>query len=206
MNRNNETNNNQLVIKIVDNQEDLMKVNLVRAIVYMHEQDCPYEEEFDLNDFSATQIIGLIGKEPVLTARIRYFSDFAKLERLAVRPQYRGKGFGHQLLQFMLMIGQQKGFRKFYLHAQKRLQSFYELYGFQKIGNQFGFSDHDYVEMLGDFSVQARDRNVEDTAAFKIGDNPHVSNRPEGRWAESGPIEKSILRTVADSLKASNDF
>jgi predicted GNAT family N-acyltransferase len=191
-------NNNQLVIKIVDNTEDLLKAKLVRAIVYMHEQDCPYDEEFDLNDYTATQIVGLIGNEPVLTARIRYFADFAKLERLAVRQQYRSLGYGHQLLQFMLQLGSQKGYKKYYLHAQKQLQNFYEGYGFRTLGQPFGFSDYDYIEMVGEFS--------EAQTAFHIGDNPHVSNRPEGAWLTAGPIEKSLLRTMAKSLKASNDF
>ena len=37
----------------------------------MEEQDCPYDEEFDLNDYTSTHIIGLNGTEPILTARNR---------------------------------------------------------------------------------------------------------------------------------------
>lgn len=68
----NKNQSKKLVIKIVENEEERLKAFLIRGIVYMHEQECPYEEEFDLNDFTATQIIGLIDNEPILTARIRY--------------------------------------------------------------------------------------------------------------------------------------
>ena len=176
-----------LKIKIVDNHEEQLKANLVRAIVYMHEQNCPYEEEFDLNDFTATQIIGLLDNEPILTARIRYFGDFVKFERLAIRSQFRGMKYGHMLLQFMLDVAEQKGFSKCYLHAQKRLQSFYEGYGFEVVGNEFNFSDHDYIEMVNTFHKSA--------AVFEIGDNPHLINRPEGQWNLAGPIEQSLNRT-----------
>ena len=139
--------NQKLVIKVVESEEERLKAMLVRAIVYMHEQRCPYDEEFDLNDYSATQVVGQIDGEPVLTARIRYFDGFAKLERLAIRGEYRGRGYAHELLDFMLGLCRRKGFSHFYLHAQQRLQSFYEGYGFRVVGTDFGFSEHEYLEM-----------------------------------------------------------
>jgi len=56
----------------------------------MGEQACPYDEEFDGNDFCAMHLIGSIGDEPAGCMRIRFFADFAKLERLAVRREFRG--------------------------------------------------------------------------------------------------------------------
>ena len=177
-----------LKIKVVTSNEELMKANLVRAIVYMHEQNCPFEEEFDLNDFAATQIIGLIDNEPILTARIRYFGTFAKIERLAIRAQYRHRGYGHQLIQYMLDLIQQKGFNRCYLHAQLRLQKFYEGYGFKVLGDHFSFSDHEYCEMIFESLVSK--------SIFSLGDNPHVINRPEGYWHSSRPIENSLFRKI----------
>jgi predicted GNAT family N-acyltransferase len=124
-----------LTIKVVENNEEFNKIIIVRAIVYMHEQNCPYDEEFDLNDFTATHIIGLIDNEPILCARIRYIDESAKLERLAIRPSFRGKKYGHKLLQFLIEFCKKKGFNKIFLHAQKRLVPFYRSYGFSLIGN-----------------------------------------------------------------------
>lgn len=175
-----------LRIKVVSNHEELFKANLIRSIVYMHEQNCPYDEEFDLNDFTCTHIIGLIGSEPVLTARIRYFGKFAKFERLAIRSQFRGQGFGHQLLGFMLNLIKEKGIAQCYLHAQKRLEGFYQGYGFKVIGEKFSFSDHEYIEMVCELNSH--------TVVWEIGENPHIANRPEGSWEDEGPIENSLIR------------
>jgi predicted GNAT family N-acyltransferase len=173
-----------LYIKIVESEEERLKAMLIRAIVYMHEQQCPFNEEFDLNDHTATQIIGLVDGEPVLTARIRYFNGFAKIERLAIRSEYRGIGYGHQLLSFILNVCRQKGFSKFYLHAQARLQPFYEGYGFRAKGNEFGFSDHGYVEMV------LHEGAIYPQPSLQIGVQPMVLNRPENNLTFSGPLER----------------
>jgi predicted GNAT family N-acyltransferase len=174
----------ELKIKIVESEDERLKAMLVRAIVYMHEQQCPYNEEFDLNDHTSTQIIGMTtDDEPVLTARIRYFNGFAKIERLAIRSEYRGHGYGHRLLSFILHLCRQKGFTRFYLHAQARLQPFYEGYGFRAEGGDFAFSDHEYVEMVLD------DREHVAQPSLHIGSRPMMLNRPENSLHQIGPLE-----------------
>jgi len=69
--------------------EDMAKVFSVRSATFQAEQACPYEEEFDGNDFCATQLLAYVGDDPAACIRIRYFGDFAKLERLAIRREYR---------------------------------------------------------------------------------------------------------------------
>lgn len=178
-------NSSRLTIKIVETEEERLKAMLVRAIVYMHEQQCPFDEEFDLNDHTATQIVGLGDNgEPVLTARIRYFNGFAKMERLAIRSEFRGRGYAHQLLTFMLNVCRQKGFSRFYLHAQERLQPFYEGYGFQAVGGDFSFSDHGYVEMV------MNEASHFPQPSLQIGSQPMALNRPENNFFASGPLER----------------
>ena len=172
----------QLKIKVVENECEKMKTFLVRAIVYMHEQKCPYSEEFDLNDFTATQIIGQIDDEPILTARIRYFGDYAKFERLAVREEYRRKGYGHQLLQFMMRFARSKGYKKARLHAQVRLCPFYESYGFVPLNESFNFSEYDYQEM----ELDLKGNDIFSNKQM----NPLIVNRPENDPYRPGPLEK----------------
>ncbi len=182
---------NGLTIRVASNSEDQLKAFLIRGMVYMHEQQCPYREEFDLNDYAATQIIGLLGGEPVLTARVRYFQDFVKLERLAVRSEYRGRGFGHHLIEYLLWFCRSKGFRKVYLHAQARLQQFYEGHGFIRIGRNFRFSDYDYVEMACSIDLNA--------SSPKIGNPPDRINRPEGILELPGPLERPNLHQLIEA-------
>lgn len=172
--------------KIVRNCDERMQAYAIRAIVYIGEQRCPWEEEFDGNDDAATQIIGFADGEPFATARIRWFAGFAKLERLAIRPPYRGQGYGHELLAYMLAICAEKGFGKAYLHAQSRLEEFYCGHGFRRCGAAFVFSDHDYVEMVADIAG--------DPGAITLDDGPLILNRPEGEWARPGVLERSLQR------------
>lgn len=185
-----------LTIKIVENEDERIKAMLVRAIVYMHEQQCPFSEEFDLNDHAATQVVGLIADEPVLTARIRYFNGFAKLERLAIRSEYRGRGYAHQLLGFLLSICRQKGFSRFYLHAQVQLEGFYAGYGFSKAGTQFAFSDHGYTEMLLEEDSPAAQPSAH------IGCQPMLLNRPENNFYAAGPLEQRPGNALPQLIRA----
>jgi len=178
----------ELELKIVSSNEELQQAFAVRTLVYVGEQKCPYEEEFDGNDFSATHVLGLVGGEPAVTARIRYFGDFAKLERLAVRKEFRGLGFGHALLRFLIKFCRRKGHGRLYLHAQRRLARFYKMYGFTERGTPFEFSDFDYVEMVADLSP-ASDR-------LSLEADPMVLIRPEGQWEAPGVLDKSAGRAA----------
>ena len=64
-------------IRVAASLSDLMQVVAIRAAVYMAEQECPYDEEFDGNDFCAMHLIGSIGDEPAGCMRIRFFADHA---------------------------------------------------------------------------------------------------------------------------------
>jgi predicted GNAT family N-acyltransferase len=176
----------RLDLKVVGSPEELQQAFAIRSIVYLGEQSCPWAEEFDGNDFAATQIIGRVDGEPVATARIRWFAGFAKLERLAIRPEWRGLGLGHDLLQYLIGLARQKGFCRLYLHAQLRLEPFYAAYGFERRRGEFAFSDHRYIEMVAILPpLEAR---------LSLDNGPMVLNRPEGAWEDSGVLERSAER------------
>jgi hypothetical protein len=73
-------------VRVARTLDDIQRIAVVRALVYMSEQDCPYDEEFDGNDLAgATHLIAEAGGEPLGCLRLRWFSDFAKVERVCVR-------------------------------------------------------------------------------------------------------------------------
>ncbi len=87
-----------------------MLVTAIRAAVYLAEQDCPIEEEFDGNDLVAAHFaIGFVGKEP-MAAFMRCFGEFAKVERLAVRHQFRRSRVSFKLVQASVEYIGRKGF------------------------------------------------------------------------------------------------
>jgi predicted GNAT family N-acyltransferase len=183
----------KLEIKVVESTDELLKAFLVRAIVYIHEQNCPFVEEFDKNDFTSTQIVGLINSEPILTARIRYIDSYAKFERLAIRPQYRGHGFGHVLLNYMISFAENKGYNKIILHAQKRLVPFYQGHGFESDENVFKFSGYEYLQMKRSCRILKKNSLLKNS--------PIVINRPENDTKNPGPLEEGIYNNKLDEIK-----
>jgi predicted GNAT family N-acyltransferase len=165
-----------------------MRVVSVRSATFVAEQDCPYEEEFDGNDFSASHLLAYVGKEPVGCLRIRYFAGFAKLERLAVRHEFRNRHIGTRLMSAGVEFCRMKGYRRIYGRAQKDLLTYYAGMGWRPLEGsaEFTFSDHAYIEIVID-----TDSNP---SAIKLGVDPYVLMRPEGRWDEPGILDQSAKR------------
>ncbi|HTZ79587.1 MAG TPA: GNAT family N-acetyltransferase [Stellaceae bacterium] len=186
----------EILVKVVGTVEELMQAFVVRAAVFMAEQRCPYGEEFDGNDFSATHLIGYVDGEPAGTLRLRYFAGFAKAERAAVRKEFRGYGLNRALLDFAVGMVQRKGYTRLYGSAQKRLLSYWRSLGFEPLPKpEFHFSDHEYVPILR--PVAAVEGALDEDAPDM------VLNRREGEWDRPGVLEVSQSRLPTNPV--SND-
>ena len=184
----NDTGDDVVSITVVRSIEDFMRVVSVRSATFVAEQDCPYEEEFDGNDFCASHLLGYVGKEPVGCLRIRFFAGFAKLERLAVRHEFRNRHLGTRLMRAGIELCRMKGYRRIYGRAQKQLLDYYVNMGWRQMEgrSEFFFSDHAYVEIVID-----TEPNPE---AVKLGVDPYILMRPEGRWDRPGVLDRSAAR------------
>ena len=175
-------------ITVVRSIEDFMRVVSVRSATFVAEQDCPYDEEFDGNDFSASHLLAYVGKEPVGCLRIRYFAGFAKLERLAVRHEFRSRHIGTRLMKAGVEFCRAKGYRRIYGRAQKDLLNYYVNMGWKQLegSSEFFFSDYAYIEIVTDTDP--------DPNAIALGVDPYVLMRPEGRWDRPGVLDRSAQR------------
>ncbi|MBA2399819.1 MAG: GNAT family N-acetyltransferase [Bradyrhizobium sp.] len=175
-------------VRVVRSMDEMTRVVAIRSAVYMGEQHCPFEEEFDGNDFSATHLICHRGQEPVGCMRIRYFADFAKFERLAVRNENRNVGVAGQIVDAAVELCRKKGYHVLYAHSQKRLLKFWERRGFGRMSGsrEFAFSDFDYVEVK--LETEKHPQRI------RLGDDPYVLIRPEGQWDVPGILELSAGR------------
>jgi predicted GNAT family N-acyltransferase len=178
----------KLSVAVARTFEDVMRAASIRAAVYMAEQNCPYGEEFDGNDFAATHLIGYVGDEPAGCLRIRFFADFAKIERLAVRNEFRTTRLAVTIMRAGIELCRAKGYRRVYAHAQKRLLNFFVRLGFRELegGREFVFSDFDYVEIVLNTTPHPQ--------AIALGVDPYITIRPEGRWHTPGILERSAMR------------
>lgn len=177
-----------ITITIARTVEDMMRVAAIRGAVYIGEQECPYEEEFDGNDFSATHLIAYVGDEPIGCARIRCFADFVKFERVAVRKEYRHSRAAIILTTAGLDFARAKGYRHAYGHSQARLVNFWRRWGFAPVAGKptFVFSDFEYIEISAELEP--------DPQAITMGSDPYHIIRPEGRWHKPGILETSTSR------------
>ncbi|MHA3795570.1 GNAT family N-acetyltransferase [Sphingomonas sp. YL-JM2C] len=178
-------------VRIARTMEDIMKCFSVRAATYMAEQECPFDEEFDGNDFCATHFIGEIDGEPAGCIRVRYFADFVKLERLAVRQEFRASRLSFRLVREALSYCRRKGYERAYGHSRSDLTRFWGLFGFRPIAGRrnFVFSDVEYVEL--EAALPAADDCI------GIGHDPYVLIRPEGDWDRPGPLDLSRDRSAS---------
>lgn len=183
-------------VRVVRSMDEMARVIAIRGAVYMGEQQCPFEEEFDGNDFSATHLICHKGHEPVGCLRIRYFADFAKLERLAVRNENRNVGLASEIVAAGVELCRKKGYRVMYAHSQKRFLKFWEAHGFARMkgARDFTFSDFDYTEVKLETEKHPQ--------SIGLAADPYVIIRPEGLWDTPGILEMSANRGVSLSASA----
>jgi predicted GNAT family N-acyltransferase len=173
-----------LSVDIARTIEDIFQVFAVRSATYIAEQFCLYSEEFDGNDFCSTHFVGRVDGDAAGCVRLRFFDGFAKLERLAVRAEYRNSRLAYQLVRAALEHCRLKGYRRVYGHSRLDLIRFWRVFGFRPIEHrpEFSFANVRYREILLEQPAHpdAIDPSVD----------PKVIIRPEGAWDRPGPFDQ----------------
>lgn len=119
-----------ITFKIKDNQKDWF---YVRKTVF--EKELGFIEEIDDIDKRAIHLT--LYEDEALVGCTRTFEDEYhewRIGRVALLPEYRGKGYGSILLEKTEEILKNKGITQVSLHAQCRVQTFYEKCGYTAIG------------------------------------------------------------------------
>lgn len=185
------SNRPEITIKLASTSDEMMQCFMLRAAVFMGEQECPYWEEYDGNDYTASHLILYVDGEPAASIRVRWFSGFAKLERAIILKRYRSYGLFLPFVQWAKEFCRKKGYPKAYLHGQKRLWPIFEKDGFRKVDDKvFHFSDHEYGAFACDLEVGPD--------APTVLTDPMVLNRPEDRLDMPGILEESMERGASN--------
>ena len=121
----------------------------IRRTVFVDEQGVDQNLEYDNEEQSNHYLLVLTGK-PIATARWRETEKGIKLERFAVLPEFRNRGFGEIILDAVLKDVKPLG-KLIYLHSQARAVPFYERNGFVKEGEMFVGAgiEHFYMKFYG---------------------------------------------------------
>ena len=137
--------NNIVVIKAID-QDNLDKVFSIRREVFVIEQECPPELEWEFEEES-NHFLALVNDIPAGACRWRKTDKGYKLERFAVLKNFRGQGLGQRLVETVLndLPGEAD---YVYLHAQLAAMGLYEKFGFEKVGPQFEEAGIQHFKMV----------------------------------------------------------
>jgi hypothetical protein len=131
----------------------------VRSICYMVEENSqaplPADQARDGNDLQATHLVTYLGQEPIGSARIRWFRDFAKIERTAFRPGYRHPRYIKFAANFAFSHIARKGYSKVITHGTAEYCLLWQrLLGFRPVNKPAAhYLGHDYFEVVKDLDV-----------------------------------------------------
>jgi predicted GNAT family N-acyltransferase len=130
----------------VSSNEELDQIFAIRRVVFVEEQNCPPELEWEYEDESV-HFIGTVDGKPAGAARWRKTEKGYKLERFAVLKGFRGIGLG-QALVGTVIADLPKDASYVYLHAQLNAMPLYAKFGFEKSGNQFEEAGIQHFKMV----------------------------------------------------------
>ena len=116
-----------------DSKAEILDHFSIRGRVFIIEQNVPWEEEYDHNDYTATLFNAYEGEKVVGSARLYA----GKIGRIAVLEEYRGQGLGRKLVERCEKEAIKQGFTKVKLAAQLESIVFYEKLGYEIYGDIF---------------------------------------------------------------------
>ncbi|RVT98100.1 GNAT family N-acetyltransferase [Mucilaginibacter limnophilus] len=136
----------EIAVNKVNDPQTLETVFAIRREVFVVEQNCPPELEWEYEDES-THFLAIVNGEPAGVSRWRKTDKGYKLERFAVLKQYRGLGVGKALIKAVLNdLPADAGY--IYLHAQVQAMGVYAKLGFVPTGPQFEEAGIQHFKMV----------------------------------------------------------
>lgn len=124
-------------IRDVSSFEQLEVAFYIRQVVFVIEQHCPVQDEFDAFDAVASHILAYDGEQPIGTARWRIVDGVAKFERICVLSSYRNQSVGQLLVSSLEERARLKGVTTAKLHGQVQAEGFYRKLGYRTQSDPF---------------------------------------------------------------------
>lgn len=125
------------VIVPVRSAAQIVLAYAIRRRVFIEEQRIDETLERDVDDLCAIHVLAMRDAQAVGCGRMIESAAGAKIGRMAVLPEYRGRGIGRQVLDYLVAAARERGARLAYLHAQVPVEGFYLKYGFRPVGGVF---------------------------------------------------------------------
>ena len=127
-----------LDIRFTQNNKDMLSCLNLRRTVFIEEQNVPENEEVDGDDPDCDHILLTVSDIPVGAARLKYFDDFVKVQRVCVLKNYRGQGIGSKIINFIIRHVEKNDIRSSVrLGSQIHALEFYKRLGFIEFGEEY---------------------------------------------------------------------
>ena len=127
----------------------------IRRAVFVAEQGVDSSLEWDAAETEATHLLLVVNDRPVGTARARLIDDSTvKAERVAVRRSARGEGWGRRLMNAVEAVGADADASHCVLHAQQRVEGFYDKLGYRTVSEPFEEAGIPHVQMERSLSTR----------------------------------------------------
>jgi predicted GNAT family N-acyltransferase len=136
-----------LDVRPAQTPEEIDEALRLRERVFAGEQGVRPEADRDGRDGEATHVVAVDGGRVVGTCRLVFQGGVARLGRMAVEPELRGRGLGTAILREAEREALAAGSRRISLHAQLRARSLYERDGYVQRGQEFVEEGIDHVSM-----------------------------------------------------------
>jgi predicted GNAT family N-acyltransferase len=136
----------KIQVKKVIDPDSLEKVFAIRREVFVGEQNCPPELEWEHEDES-NHFLATVDGVPAGASRWRKTENGYKLERFAVLKQFRGQGVAQELVRTVL--ADLPAYADYiYLNAQILAVGLYEKFDFVAEGPQFEEAGIQHFKMV----------------------------------------------------------
>jgi hypothetical protein len=177
---------NLIRVEIVTTPEQLLHAYAIRAICFMEEHGVTARQTYDGNDYQATHVIVYAGDEPIGTARIRWFKDFAKMERTSFRKAWRDVRTIKRCAEFIFEHIARKGYDCVITHAKPKYARLWRtMLGFKVAAGKepllFDGHDEPYIELIKDLTPPHN--------AISSASDAAVLFRVEGFWDDRSKFE-----------------
>ena len=139
-------------------RDEVEQALAIRERVFCGEQGVALAAERDGRDPDALHVVALDGERVLGTCRLLLDGATARLGRMAVSPDARGRGMGMAVLREAERCARARGARRLTLHAQRAVAGLYARAGFTPYGEPFVEEGIDHVGMEKPLEPAAPDR------------------------------------------------
>jgi predicted GNAT family N-acyltransferase len=124
-------------VRVASSSSEVDEALELRRRVFVGQQGVTLEADRDGLDPMALHVVAVDGGRVIGTCRLVFDGNLARLGRMAVEDDVRGRGIGAALLERAELEARAAGSERIRLHAQLAARALYERGGFEVQGQEF---------------------------------------------------------------------